>query len=284
MQDTNPPIGPHTMAPEYPQPRHNGGYRQGIHAFTAGVRLWAAHPRLMLLGAVPALLVSVAYIALLVWLATQAPGWSATLTGFAANWPDPWSQVVQVSAGVAVVAAALVVAAFTFVAVTLAVAGPFNDHIVGVIDRELGAPGTPPVPLFTSIGRGIGDGIRMLGLAMVNGLLVLLVSFIPLVGPIVAWVLGAYLGGRTVAAELTATPADARGLSPRQRRLLLAANRKQALSFGVCAYLALLVPLAAVVVAPAAAIGGLALMRQLHGEPLHLGREKPPTDAGRIVS
>jgi CysZ protein len=60
------------------------------------------------------------------------------LTPFADEWDDPWPTLVRSAVGAIIFAAAVVLAAVTFTAVTLAVGDPFYERIWRAVELELG--------------------------------------------------------------------------------------------------------------------------------------------------
>ncbi|KAB1650119.1 EI24 domain-containing protein [Pseudoclavibacter endophyticus] len=240
----------------------------GLRLFVRGFGMWGRSPRLMALGAIPGLIVSAVYLAAIVTLAVFVPGIAEWATPFADEWDAVWRDGVRVLVGVAIVAAAIAVGALTFAAVTLTVASPFSEQIARLTDRRLGAaPEGADERFWTALGRGIGDGVVLVGTALLSGVAVFLLGLIPLVGGVLGWTTGAVLGGRALAIELTGTPGDDRGLTLTQRQRLLASRRALSLGFGIGAYLSFLVPGGAVVATPALSAGGVLLLRELVGEP-----------------
>jgi CysZ protein len=238
----------------------------GVGVFARGIRFWAHRPKLMAIGAIPALIATVLYTVLLVLLLRQAGELGAWLTPFAEDWGEPWRAALRIAVSTAVVVGGLAASVFTFAAVTLAISAPFVDAIQERVDRELG--GIEPVSsgFWQSVTRGLGDGLRLFGMGLLAALLVFVCGLIPLIGSLVGWLLGAYFAGRAFAIDLTGTPGDARGLTLQERRDLLRTRRARSLGFGVAVYAAFLVPGGAVVGTPAAAVGGTLLVRELLGQ------------------
>jgi len=234
----------------------------GVGDLGRGFRFWATSPRLMLLGAVPPLIVGAVWAALLVWFATSLDGLAATVTPFAADWAAPWRTAVRLLTGIALLAGVLVVAALTFTAVVLTVGDPFYERISRAVERRLGdAPEERDEPLLRGVARAAADGIRLLLASLGVGLLVLLLGLVPVAGAVLAAVVGAVLGGRLLAVELTGTAFDVRGWTLADRRAALRAHRGRSLGFGVAAYLLFLIPFGAVVAMPAAVGGAVVLSR-----------------------
>jgi CysZ protein len=151
---------------------------------------------------------------------------------------------------------------YTFTAVTLTLGDPFYERIWRAVETSLGNPPTPPAQGFwRSLVRAVGDGIRLLVPAIGVGILLLAGGFIPLVGPILAAVVGAFVGGWLLCVELTGFAFDARGFSVKERRRALRARRAVAVGFGAACYLLFLVPFVAVVAMPSAVAGAAMLSR-----------------------
>lgn len=244
------------------QPRPIRRFFGGIACLGRGFRLWATSPRLMVLGAIPAVIVGAFYTAAVVVLIANLAAVSGWITPFASGFGQPWRDAVRVAAGAAIVLAAVLVAVFTFAALTLAVGDPFYEKIWRDVERRRGQP---PVVSETSFlrqaRRGIGNALRLVGITVLIAAGLFIGGFIPVVGQTVVPVLGVILGGWILAVELTGFAFDARGLTFRQRRRMLRDNRAAALGFGMATYLLFLIPFAAVVTMPAAVAGATMLAR-----------------------
>ena len=154
-----------------------------------------------------------------------------------------------------------------YTAVTLAVGDPFYERIARRVEELAGDP--PPEhdePLLAGIGRAIREGLRLFLAGLVLTVVLFLVGLIPVVGPVLAAVLGALVGGRLLATELTGYAFEARGRTLSDRRRLLRTRRARVTGFGAITYLLFLVPFAAVVVMPAAVAGATLLAREVLGE------------------
>ena len=225
--------------------------------------MWGTSPRLMFLGAIPALIVGAVYTAAIIVFLVNLTEIATWVTPFAAGWDEPLRIATRFAAGAALVAAVALVAVFTFVAVTLAVGDPFYERIWRAVEERMGA--APPEggeSFWRSARRGIGNALRLLALAALVGILIFAGGFIPIVGQSVVPALGVLLGGWVLALELTGYAFDARRLGFRERRRMLAADRSGALGFGILTYLLFLVPFAAVVIMPAAVAGATMLSRE----------------------
>lgn len=249
----------------------------GMAILAAGFRIGWRTPRLAILGMVPPLVVGAALVAGLVVLGVNAASLAASLTPFADGWGDPWPDVLRVVLAIALVAGAAAVGVLLFAAVTLLVGAPCYERIWRAAEGELGGvPDEVELTVGQSIAKGVDDGLRLAGVAIVTGLVVVVLGLIPVVGPIVGWVGGALVGSRALAVELSSMPSDARGMSLDERRALLDTAPDVARGFGLAVYLLFLVPGGAVLCTPAATVGGMLLVRELRGEPTSLATLHDP--------
>ncbi|WP_205781460.1 EI24 domain-containing protein [Planctomonas deserti] len=234
----------------------------GVRLLGAGLRMWVTAPRLMLIGAVPALLVAAVYLAGLVLLAVNLDAIATWATPFAADWQEPFRSGMRITTALAILAVTALLAVYTFVALTLLVGDPFYERIWRAVEKRLGGmPDELDQPFWPSVLRGAGDALRLLAATAALGILLFAGGFIPVVGQTVIPVLAALVGGWFLAVELTSFAFEARGLRLRERRRVLGANRARAVGFGVATYLVFLVPLGAVIVMPAAVAGATLLTR-----------------------
>lgn len=222
--------------------------------------MWITSPRLMLLGALPAFIVGIVYLAGIVLLLVNVEAIAAWLTPFASGWGEPWRTGLRVVAGIAVAVAGILLMAYTFVAVTLLVGDPFYERIWRSVEISLG---DAPVEEHRSLVRSVADALRLVGLALLVALVLLLCGLIPGLGQLLALLLGALFGGWLLALELTGFAFDARGFTLTQRRRMLRARRPRSLGFGVLTYVLFLIPGAAVIVMPAAVAGAAMLSRDI---------------------
>ena len=224
--------------------------------------MYVTAPRIMWLGVIPAFIVFVAYLAGIVVLVLNIEAIAEFTTPFAAGLNDALRQLVRALVGLALLAVGLLLVVFTFTAVTLAVGDPFYERIWGRTESLLGeAPAELAFPLRTKILRAVVDTVRLLLLTIVVGLGVFLIGLIPFIGTVAGAVLGAFFGGWFLTLELTGFAFEARGLRLRDRRRVLGARRARTLGFGVATYLCFLVPVASVIVMPAAVAGATMLSR-----------------------
>jgi CysZ protein len=239
----------------------------GMSYLGRGLALWCSAPKLMMLGALPALIIGTMYGAGLIAVAVNAQLLADWLTPFAAAWPDLWRSLMRIAAVVAVLGLTLLFLVYTFVAVTLTVGDVFYERIWQHVENMMGdAPPALGLAWWRSVWASLWDAVRLLLVAALIGFALFAAGFIPLLGQTVVPVIGALAGGWILTVELTGFALQARGLSLRERRRMLAARRARTLGFGVATYVLFLVPLGAILTMPAAVAGATMLARDAHAQ------------------
>jgi CysZ protein len=236
----------------------------GFATLFRGFAWWKRRPGLMLLGLVPALIVAAGLIVLIVVIAANAQAIVAFLTPFADSWDSGWAKLFRILAAIALLIGFVVLAAFTFTGLTLLIGDWFYERIWRAVETELG--GMPPEH-ESGFWSAVADGLRLAIRATLTAVLLALLSLIPVVGTVLAAILGVLLSARILAIELTTRPLEARGLARRERRAALRARPPRVTGFGVAVQLCFLVPGGAILVMPAAVAGATHLARDVLGEP-----------------
>jgi len=232
----------------------------GVGMLLRGFGFWRRRPGAMMLGIIPAAIVFVVVLAALVALGFSLPGLTGWLTPFADGWDEPWTTLVRSAIGAIVFAAAVVLSAVTFTAVTLAVGDPFYERIWRAVELEVGGE----VPDH-GIGfwRSVRDSLVLIAAGFITAIGVALTAFVPVVGAVLAPTLGVILSGRLLAMELCSRAFEARGIHRAGRRALLRGHRVQLLGFGVATQLCFMIPLGAIITMPAAVAGSTLLARSV---------------------
>lgn len=242
--------------------------RAGLDALRQGFAMWGTSPKLMFLGALPALIVGTVFLAAFVMLLFAVTDLAVWMTPFADSWSALWRTVVRVTVGAVVVVVSAFTMVTTFAAVTLLVGDPFYEQIAVGAERRLGAP-----PLgrdeswWDSVVRSSGDGIRLAAAGLLLAVGLFFVGLIPGVGGVLDITLGALIGGRLLVTDMTGRALEPRGFSLDDRRALMKNNRARTNAFGAATYLLFLVPILSVVTMPAAVAGAVILARGLLPEP-----------------
>ncbi len=230
----------------------------GVGLLARGFGFWRRRPAVMWLGLIPAAIVFALVVAGLITLGIQLPALVEWATPFADAWDAFWASSLRIALAAITFAGAVLLAAVTFTALTLAIGDPFYERIWRAVELDLGGE----VPdRGAGFWRAVADAAALIALGVVAALVVGVVGFVPLVGSIAAPVLGVVLSGWLLARELTARAFEARGMTPEDRRAVLRGRRAQLLGFGVATQLCFLVPLGAVFTMPAAVAGSTMLAR-----------------------
>jgi CysZ protein len=256
----------------YPPP---GARRGGPSEFFTGMRLLGRgfgivfrSPRLLVLGLVPGVIAAVIVLGALFALFYFLGDLAALVTWFADNWSADLRNAARIVASIGLVVGSVVVAVFTFTALTLTIGDPFYESISKrVDDRYGGASDVIEGPWFRNLRRNLVDSLRLLVLSIVMSAVLFVAGFVPVVGQTVVPVVDATFGGWLLAVEVSGIPFNRRGYRLSERRRLLRANRALALGFGVPVFLCLLLPFAALVVMPCAVAGATLLTRRVLGQP-----------------
>lgn len=256
-------------------------FLDGMRLFGRGLRIVTRSPRLLLTGAVPAVLTTLLLLAAVVVLLLRIDDITGWVTPFAQGWSDPWRQLTRVVAGLAVLGVVGFVLVVTFTALTLLVGGPFYEHIAETVEDSLGGAPEQPTSWLRTTARGLRDSVLLIGASLLCAVPLLLAGLIPLVGQTVVPVLVVCVGSWLLALELVGVAFARRGLKLRDRQRALRNRRALTLGATVPAYLLCAIPFAAIVVMPVAVVGGTLLAREVLGvdrpvtTPSPAARERP---------
>jgi CysZ protein len=236
----------------------------GVALLLRGFRLVFSSPKRVLLGALPAVITAVLMITGWVLLFLHIDSVAEWLTGFADSWSETWHKVVEVAVGISMIAATLGLSVLLFTAITLMIGGPFYEYIAEEVEDELGGVHeAEQVGWWRGFVVGLRSTILLVGISVLFAVPLFFCGFIPVVGQTVVPVLAVCVNGYLLGIELTGIPFTRRGKSFKERRKLLATRRSMVLGFAVPAYLLCLIPLAAMIVIPAAMAGGTVLAHRL---------------------
>ncbi|GAA4618822.1 EI24 domain-containing protein [Saccharopolyspora hordei] len=238
----------------------------GARALGTGFGVLVRRPKLLLLGALPALISAVLLLGslgTLIYFSSDLVTW---MTPFADGWGDLGRRALRILLGVALVGAAALLASVSFIAVTLLVGGPFYEHIAEEVEDELGLDTSDDgAGVLTQVGRGVRDSVKLVLIALVGAVVLFAVGFVPVVGQVAGVVLGALFGAWLVTLEMVGLVFARRGLGLADRRAALRRHRAATYGFGLPTYLLCLVPVLQLVVIPSAVVGGALLAHQVLG-------------------
>lgn len=249
--------------------------RRGLGFLVAGFALLLRRPKLAALGMLPPLIVSVFAVVGLLLLGIFG---LSPLTDALTTWAGgSLRTVARIVIGFLIMAVAVVVVVVLFVTVTLAVGGPIYDRISQNVEQDLGEQVlTVSEPALRGMWRGLRQSIATVGLSIGGALIVFLLGLIPVVGPVLALVTGAIVGGFLLTTELISGPFDRWGRTGFREKLgTLNRNRLATLGFGIPVFMLFSIPILSVVFFPAATAGATLLAMDLRpggtrviGEPL----------------
>lgn len=230
----------------------------GVGLLARGFRLVLSSGSMLVKGAIPALLSSLVLFGGLVALALNIADLVSWMTPFADGWSQTWQTVLRVGVGISVGVLAVALSMVLFSALALVLGGPFYESIAEQVeDTELGGvPSAQEIGWAKAAWIGVRDAVLLIGRIILWGVVLFALGFIPVLGQTVVPVLAVLVGAWLLAVELTAIPFVRRGLSLKERRRALRGKRALTLGFATPVYLLCLVPLAALIVFPAAMAAG----------------------------
>ncbi|WP_406321950.1 EI24 domain-containing protein [Streptomyces sp. NBC_00519] len=241
----------------------------GFTYLLKGQRWAAQHRRQYGFGLLPGLITLVLYVAALIALALWGEGFVAWSTPFADDWTSPWQGLFRGFLTAVLVALALLLAVLTFTAVTLLIGQPFYENLSEKVDRDVSPDGTAPesgLPLWRELWISARDSLRIVVRAVLWGVLLFALGFIPFVGQTAVPVIGFFVTGFFLTEELAAVALQRRGVDLPARLALLRSRKTLVWGFGTPLGLAFLVPFVAVFLMPGAVAGATLLARDLLGE------------------
>ncbi|MBB5129953.1 EI24 domain-containing protein [Streptomyces griseoloalbus] len=241
----------------------------GFRYLGKGQRWVARHGKQFGFGLLPGLITLVLYAAALVALALWGEDLVTWATPFADDWSSPWAGLFRGFLTVVLFALGLLLSVLTFTAVTLLIGQPFYENLSEKVDRDVSPDGTAPesgLPLWRELWISGRDSLRIVVRALVWGVLLFALGFIPVIGQTVVPVIGFLVTGFFLTEELTAVALQRRGVELRERLRLLRSRKTLVWGFGTPLAVAFLVPFVAVFLMPGAVAGATLMARDLLGE------------------
>lgn len=235
-------------------------FRAGLRAPLEGVRFLLRRPGLWPLSIVPAAAVILITSGLGTLSVLYLPDLVVRLTGKGAAWYEVAGVVALqvVSAGTGLLLSILL-------ALVLAqpLSGPALEHLVRQMEKEIGAPAHPKVPLWKEMVRSASGAVLALA-AVLPVLAILFVAdlFIPF-SWIVTFPLKLIVTGLAITWDLLDYPFSVRGWSLRLRLGWVGDNIGAALGFGISLALLFLIPCVQLLLLPAGAVGATWLLRRI---------------------
>ncbi|WP_344873706.1 EI24 domain-containing protein [Allokutzneria multivorans] len=239
---------------------------KGLRMFGQGLGILLSKPRLLLIGALPAIITTALLIGGLVTLFFSLDELAALVTPFADTWSEGARNVLRIAASVVLFAAGLMLGSFLFSALTLAIGGPFYETIAEKVEDDLGGvPNAVDLGFFTLLGMGIADTFRLLLRSLMFTVPLFFAGFIPVFGQFVVPALIVLVTSWFMALELIGVPFYRRGMALKERRDLLRKRRMLGFGLGLPAALLCMIPILGIIVMPVAFVGGVLVARELVG-------------------
>jgi CysZ protein len=248
------PLAP-AASPE--RPRRLAGFRDGLKGPFKGVSFLLRRPSLWPLALVPAAVASAITAGLGTIAVLFVPNLVRSITGTTSSWYG----ALGVSTLVVLATAAAVVLGFVAgLLLAQPLSGPALERLVRAMEKHLGAPERPKVPLWRELARST-TGV-LVGFAC--GLPVLAVLFaVDLIVPgsgIVTFPIKLVVTGMMITWDLLDYPFSVRGWRVGLRIGWVKANLGAALGFGLALALVCLVPCLQILLLPAGAVGATWLL------------------------
>jgi CysZ protein len=241
----------------------------GVSLLSRGLALIARRPRLFALGAIPPLITSLVFTAVLVVVFLELDRLSRWLTPFADEWAPEAAGVARTLAGIALLGGLVLIMVISFTALTLAVGAPLYDRLSESVEREFGEVPELIEPARTGVVRGLRQSAALIATSAFGAIVLFACGFLPVIGQTVVPVASATFGGWMLATELIGSTFERRGLVRlADRRAALRRRRMHALGLAVPTFLLLAIPFAGILVFPIATAAGTLLARELLGEPI----------------
>ena len=203
----------------------------GIRLLGRGFHLVLRRRRLFWFGALPPLIMSVIFTAVLVVLITRLPALADWLTPFADRWDAGAEQAAEVLAGGAVLGGSMLLMVISFTTLTLALGSPVYDKISEFVDLEFEPQlRLPEDHWLRSIGRSVRQSLALIGISALVAPFVFAAGFVPVVGQTVVPVISATFGGWMLCLELIGSTFERRGMFRlAERRRAMQRNRARVL-------------------------------------------------------
>ncbi|GAA3991108.1 EI24 domain-containing protein [Streptomyces sp. NBC_01352] len=258
----------------------------GFKYLMEGQRWVARHGKQFGFGLLPGLITLVLYAAALVALALWGEDFVTWATPFADDWSSPWPGLFRGFLTAVLFALALLLSVITFTAVTLLIGQPFYENLSEKVDRDVSPDGTAPesgLPLWRELWISARDSLRILVRALLWGVLLFGLGFIPVVGQTVVPVIGFMVTGFFLTQELTSVALQRRRVELRDRLALLRTRKTLVWGFGTPLAVSFLIPFVAVFLMPGAVAGATLMARDLLAEETpHLSPSEGPVSPSGV--
>lgn len=228
----------------------SGSIFSGAAYLAQGLKL-LHHPALRKFVLVPILVNILLFVVLTTLLIQQFNYLLDAMMLYLPAWMDFLAWVVIVVLALFVV----LVYGYSFSVITNVIAAPFYGFLAERVDEMVTGRKLEGETLLQMIPRTLGRELRKVWYFLWRSLLILLLSFIPLIGPLLAALWAAW----SMSIQYSDYAADNHQWPFRTLRRSLMRRAQSSLGFGAVVMLGMMVPLLNILVIPAAVIGGTLL-------------------------
>jgi len=236
---------------------NKGNFFNGAGYLFEGLKL-LLHPKLRLFVLVPVLINALIFIVITTTLVQQFSNILELFMEWLPNWLDFLAWVLGVLLALFVV----LIYGYSFSIITNVIAAPFYGFLAEKAEALISGEAPEGEPLLQMIPRTIFRELRKLWYLVWRSLFFLILSLVPLIGPVLAAIWAAW----SMSIQYSDYAADNHQTPFGQLRSLLGTRLYSALGFGAVVMLGMMVPVVNIIVMPAAVIGGtLFWLRELRG-------------------
>ena len=232
-----------------------GGFFNGLFAIARAWMFIYHHPKLLRYAIAPFVINVIVFSATLYFANTYFSHLVEEYLIYGESW---WWKVLELMAQILVLLVMLMVSFFTFTAVGNLIAAPFNDILSEKTEQMIrGTSSDEPFSvrlMFSDAVRSMGDEVKKISLFLGAMGLLLLINFIPLVGPLVFALCSIILTLYFLVIEYTGFVCSRKRIDFVQQRAFIRSQRAQALGFGVAVMLTLMLPLVQLLTIPLAVV------------------------------
>lgn len=236
---------------------------RGLGDVGRGFSFLNAHPRLWGWVIAPALVTALILGALVVLASRMLDGIVTKLTGYL---PSFLADVAGWGLSLLVIIGLVAGAILLFVSVAGAIAGPFCEMLSEAVEEKLTGKSSPPfsLPQFVvDAGKGIAHSLRRLITSLLAALLLVILSFIPLLGSLAALAIGGYFASRAAAYDSYDAILSRRSMSYAEKHAFLAQYSARSLGLGAAVAGMMLVPFVNLVALGVGAVGATLACHEL---------------------
>jgi uncharacterized protein involved in cysteine biosynthesis len=240
-----------------------GGFVRGLTASFEGWSFLCARPTLWRFAIWP-ILSNVAVSLLSLFLAYHAGAhfWQSYANSLPIVW---WATIVKWCLFLVVIAVSLTISVVAYLLLQSVFCAWFFSQLARHVDLFLGTPASelsdPPIT------AQISDALRASIKLIIVNVLVLFLNVIPVVGSIVALIIGLYVNAFILGSEFFGYPLELRGVRWRDRQRIAKAHLGTTLGLGAVVSLLFLIPILGPAIHATSVVGAVLLFRRINGLP-----------------